>query len=136
MTTKSQSMKARLAYLEEQVADYERNRDLLLAPPAAGRGHAMTRPTLLILLAALLLLPACGAWEDGAVAPTPTPAGYLWIPGEVGTPEPLPTSPPAANAANERQNQCIHALQAAHATMSYEEIVNGCGAMVLEAPAP
>lgn len=31
MTTKSQSMKARLAYLEEQVADYERNRDLFLA---------------------------------------------------------------------------------------------------------
>lgn len=87
-----------------------------------------------LLLAALLLaLAGCGAWEDGARS-QPTPAGYQWIPATPGTPEPLPTAPPGANAVNERQNECIRALQAS--TMSYEEIVNGCGAIVPEAEAP
>lgn len=115
MTTKSPSMRARWLY---RVADWLKARSWPL------------------LLAALLLpLAACGAWEDGAVG-QPTPEGYIWIPGTPGTPQPLPTAPPAANEANERQNQCIHTLRAAHATLSQEEIVNGCSAMVREAQAP
>jgi len=94
----------------------------------------MTRAALLVLLTALLLLSACGGWEDGANSATPTPGGYIWIPGEVGTPEPLPTA--GGPTLNQRQNQCIWTLEAAHTTLSYEEIVNGCGEMVLEAPAP
>lgn len=93
-------------------------------------------PLIIILAALLLALVGCGAWEDGANNAPPTPTGYIWIPATPGTPLPLPTAPPSANDANERQNRCIWTLQAAHTALSYEEIVNGCGEMVQEALAP
>lgn len=75
----------------------------------------MIRPLLALAVVALLLC-ACGGGNDPAGAPTPT---LISVP--LGG---------ASSPANQRQNECIHALQDGRAPMSYYDIVNECGEMV------